>query len=502
MGIKNDGGERLPLNSHKHGDPNFAQSASVLKRIVLVSATVLLLTLGVVATQITGASPLSPNEPFCDSTAQSSGYIKLPNKEDTHYFYWFFESRSDPEKDPLVLWLTGGAGGSSMLALLTENGPCTVADDGLTTVRNPYSWTNNASVIWLDQPTGTGFSYGTENDFDHDSIQAGTNMYYFLRGWLKAHPKFINHKFFVTGESYAGHYIPSVASKIVNTEPSNDEVKINLQGIAIGNALTSPLTQMKYEASLMQNNSYGKIVLNGTDLAEFKQNVTILLGLIEKCYANDKDACIQGTTQLVSNVIAPIVSVGKVNQYDLREDMREEGQVKVEHPKKGASNTTLLPDDVMKNIAKSQVSAFLNNVDVQARLGVPSNKRPIKWAEIAQPVMARLLPDFMKNYESFVADVLEKKIRVLIYAGDADLVANWVGNHAWTNELEWSGKKAFNAAQNVPFNVDGNEAGSLQAANNFAFLRVFNAGHMVPQDQPEVSLTMVNRFFADELVQP
>ncbi|ETL82771.1 hypothetical protein L917_17120, partial [Phytophthora nicotianae] len=64
------------------------------------------------------------HESFCGLTTQDSGYIKLPNKVDDHYFYWYFESRSQPSTDPLVLWLTGGPGCSSMMALLTENGPC------------------------------------------------------------------------------------------------------------------------------------------------------------------------------------------------------------------------------------------------------------------------------------------------------------------------------------------------------------------------------------------
>ena len=68
----------------------------------------------------------------------------------TQYFYWMFESRNDPKTDPLVLWLTGGPGCSGMLALLNENGPCSIKKDpstgALSEVNNPYSWTNNANV--------------------------------------------------------------------------------------------------------------------------------------------------------------------------------------------------------------------------------------------------------------------------------------------------------------------------------------------------------------------
>jgi len=97
-----------------------------------------------------------------DSVKQLSGYYRITdNKTDDHYFYWMFESRSKPKEDPFILWLTGGPGCSGMLALLNENGPCTVTSQSLPkTVNNPFSWTNNATVLWIDQPTGVGFSYG------------------------------------------------------------------------------------------------------------------------------------------------------------------------------------------------------------------------------------------------------------------------------------------------------------------------------------------------------
>ncbi|OQS03019.1 serine protease family S10, partial [Thraustotheca clavata] len=164
---------------------------------------------------------------FCDTVFQESSYIKIPHKKDDNYFYWFFESRSNPAKDPLVLWLTGGPGGSSMVALLTENGPCTI-NENFNTVSNPYSWTNNASVIWLDQPTGVGFSYGATSDDDHNEDDVGRNINAFLQGFLKKHPKYQSNPFFITGESYAGHYVPAAAHYIVNNANAS-EIAINLK---------------------------------------------------------------------------------------------------------------------------------------------------------------------------------------------------------------------------------------------------------------------------------
>lgn len=114
------------------------------------------------------------NSDMCDATSKSiSGYMDIKgskydeNGENKHLFFWMFEKRNQDEdlssEDiPFVVWLTGGPGCSSTLALLTENGPCSVNPDGKTTTPNPNSWTEAAHVLWLDQPAGVGFSYGAE----------------------------------------------------------------------------------------------------------------------------------------------------------------------------------------------------------------------------------------------------------------------------------------------------------------------------------------------------
>lgn len=115
---------------------------------------------------IAGILKDAPVTGVCDTSVKSmSGYYSVDQESlDKNYFFWFFESRSQPTTDPLVIWLTGGPGCSSQLALLSENGPCKVSEDGLSTYNNPYSWNSNSNIMWIDQPAGVGFSYGTKND--------------------------------------------------------------------------------------------------------------------------------------------------------------------------------------------------------------------------------------------------------------------------------------------------------------------------------------------------
>merc|ERR1719197_2012959 len=123
---------------------------------------------------------------LCDPTVnQTAGYIKA--SKDSDYFFWLFESKNDPATDPLIMWLSGGPGCSSQLALFAENGPCSVNKDGSTTTINANSWHQKANVMWVDQPAGVGFSTGLGT---HNEAGVASNMYSFLQGFFKAFPQY------------------------------------------------------------------------------------------------------------------------------------------------------------------------------------------------------------------------------------------------------------------------------------------------------------------------
>jgi len=416
---------------------------------------------------------------LCDpNVTQYSGYYKIDEEKKTneHYFYWMFESRNDPKTDPLVLWLTGGPGCSGMLALLNENGPCSIKKDEsgvLSEVNNPYSWTNKANVLWIDQPTGVGFSYGDKGDYDHDELGVRDDMYHFLAEFIAAHPEYAAAPFYVFGESYGGHYAPNVAYAVFegNKNPSNTALpKINLKGLAVGNGLTDPEIQYKYYGEMAYNNTYGVKSISKTDYETMESQIPDCINMIKECQ-NETNTCGEAQASCNNDMIGPYEASG-LNPYDVR--------IKCEVP--GLCYDFSAP------------TAWLDQASTRKALGVTS--KSAQWASCNMQVNSQFSNDWMKNQEYTVPPLLAAGIEVLIYAGDADFICNWMGNKAWTLALPWPGNTAFSAAADHDWEVAGKKAGTARSSGGLTFLQVNDAGHMVPMDQPENALAMIDTFIS------
>merc|ERR1711908_97127 len=140
------------------------------------------------------------------------------------------------------------------------------------------------------------------------------------------------------------------------------------------------------------------------------------------------------------------------------------------------------------------VSDFLNAPEVQKSIGATK-----KWSSCNLVVNKMFQNDFMKNYHEKIPAMLKSGIRVMIYAGDVDYICNWLGNKKWTLAMEWPHKTEFNAASDAPYMVGNSQSGRLRTSNGFHFMQVYQAGHMVPMDQPEAALSMLNDFIGGKL---
>ncbi len=186
-----------------------------------------------------------PGLPAAASFDQFAGYIDVGkgiNNSKNKMFFWMMESRSAPASDPLVIWLSGGPGCSSVAAQMEENGPLHLQADG-SMINNPHGWNSHANLVYIDQPLQTGLSFSGDGSFIYEQYQATTDFRVFLKVFYKAFPNFKGRDLYITGESYAGHFIPAFAASMLS-DPTFDEAGIHLKGVAIGNGWIDPLTHI------------------------------------------------------------------------------------------------------------------------------------------------------------------------------------------------------------------------------------------------------------------
>ncbi|KAI8071446.1 Alpha/Beta hydrolase protein [Gongronella butleri] len=423
---------------------------------------------------------------LCDpNVKQISGYLDVD--DDKHFFFWFFESRNKPKEDPLLLWLNGGPGCSSLTGLFMELGPCTVNKAGDDTVNNPYSWNTNSSVIFLDQPLNVGFSYG--NGGASNTVDAAKHVYAFLQLFFKEFSQYASLDFHVSGESYAGHYIPRIGTEVNKgnkgqfsslhiQEHAHTIQSVNLKSLLIGNGLTDPLIQYKYYAKMACENPYAPALSDSTCRA-MEEQYPACARLIENCYKSQNVfSCLPAAMKCNKDQVTPYQQTG-LNPYDVREKC------------KGGN----LCYEILES-----VQTYLNRPEVQKAVGADVEK--YESCNMQINFRFNLAGDWMRPYVNEVPPLLEDGIRVLIYAGDADFICNYMGNRAWTLELPWSGKDEYTAAKDKKWkDAAGDQIGILRSTKDgqFAFLQVHRAGHMVPYDQPAAALQMVNQWVHNAL---
>lgn len=164
-----------------------------------------------VATVLAGPGPdadLIKNLPDCTLNTDSySGYLTVTDTKKLHYVY--VASQDKPVEDPLVIWFNGGPGCSSLEGLFQEHGPCVMLDTETKMKQNPYSWNLRANVLYIENPAGVGFSIaGDDDDWLHSDYSTSLDLIEGLKDFYTKFPTLVNNDLYVSGESYAGIYVP------------------------------------------------------------------------------------------------------------------------------------------------------------------------------------------------------------------------------------------------------------------------------------------------------
>ncbi|KAK9877392.1 hypothetical protein WA026_017788 [Henosepilachna vigintioctopunctata] len=392
-----------------------------------------------------------------------SGYFTVNKPYNSNLFFWFFPSENDFENAPVVLWLQGGPGASSLIGLFGENGPFQMkSKKGLKP--RPYSWTQTHSVIYIDSPVGTGFSFTDEGGYAQNETQVGQDLYNALEQFFLMFPKLQKNHFFVTGESYGGKYVPAI-SYTIHKNNQNGKVKINLQGLSIGNGLSDPENQLKYGDYLYQ------------------------LGLIDTQVLDEVKSYEQEGIKYIQNK-------EWIKAFQLFDNLLNGDQ---NNHKSLFKNVTgfdnyfnflypVEPGDELDRMAR-----YVQRSDVRAAIHVGD----VPFQTENSKVELNLMSDVMQSVAPWISELLNY-YRVLIYNGQLDIIVAYPLTENYLKYLQFSGSDEYKVAERYKWYVGSELAGYVKQAGKLTEVLVRNAGHMVPHDQPKWAFDLINRFTRDK----
>ncbi|CAH1392265.1 unnamed protein product [Nezara viridula] len=381
-----------------------------------------------------------------------SGYFTVNKTFNSNLFFWFFPSEVDTKNAPIVLWLQGGPGGSSLYGLLCENGPFSVSDE-LTLKKRQYYWSQRFNVIYIDNPVGVGFSF-TESDSGYatDEVKVGEDLYSILVQFFQLFPDLQKNEFFISGESYAGKYIPAIGYTIYNNNKINKQ-KINLKGLAIGDGYSDPENMLIYSDYLYQ---LGIVDANTREILKQKEAKTvehIKQGQYYKAFEIMND---------IVNSFSP-----QINGYNY------------------IQSDTFKPEGTFSEYLQTEV------VKKSIHVG------DCTYHSVNVVVYNILMHDVMQSVKPWVEFLLEY-YRIMFYNGQLDIYVAYPLTENFLSKLNWTGSEEYRTAPRKEWKVDGELAGFYKKAKTLTEVLVRDAGHMVPQDQPKWALDMITRFFLDK----
>ncbi|KAF9057813.1 alpha/beta-hydrolase [Panaeolus papilionaceus] len=367
--------------------------------------------------------------------------------------------------------LQGGPGCSSFDGAMMEVGPWRW--DGKSAhdfFVQPGGWEEYSTLVFVDQPAGTGFSYTATDKYVHTMDVAQKQFIEFLTNFYKVFPEYTNMDTYLAGESFAGQWIPYFADAILNSRLS-----VPLKGVAIGNGWMDSRSQ--YPAYIEYAVKTGLLEENSDPWKAAKKEVDSCNAELERL--KDSNPMLIKSCQ---QVLRSIMSVrnkkvnGKdmcLNIYDIRLDDTA--------PACGMNWPPEMP----------AITNFLGKDDVVTALH--ANAHPGSWIECRPDVHRAFQEERLESAVSVLPRILEK-IKVLIFAGDQDLICNYMGLENMIKNLNWAGQTGLGTVQTQSWNVNSMPAGTWVESRNLTYAKIFNASHMAPFDVPHVTHDMMLRF--------
>ena len=439
-----------------------------------------------------------------------SGYLKT-KIEGNELFYVYAPSQNNPSSDPVILWLNGGPGCSSLFGFLAEVGPVTSDNFADEFKKNPFSWNNNANLLAIEQPAGVGFSKTDNKNFHWTDDITAENLLVGVKDFLKEF-NIQNKDFYISGESYAGVYIPFLATHMLEDTSSD---KVNLKGILVGNGLTD--FDVDIERSMVEfgfyhglisvetynifkrhcphkpdelypEEDYGKEANDGY----YPRNVTHrcneirdeirknlggsdIYGIYRICPSRDRIS-LNDPFYLNTKFTMKKTIIERLKEYKYKKNNLYNSNLKDIEPE-----NDVWPYGCGEDLTFDR---FLNDPVVKSKLAVYNQS--ILWTQC-----------FGIDYEmsesfKFYKETMHKyNIKVWVFSGTEDGVLPTLGTMRWINKLGFTVETKWKQ-----WKVGKQVAGYVQKyQEGLVIVTVKGAGHMVPQDQRASAYNMVTAFF-------
>ncbi|CAN8096292.1 unnamed protein product [Discula destructiva] len=432
-----------------------------------------------------------PDVPY-DVGESYAGQLPLGNSTTDELFFWFFPSTNEAADQEILIWLNGGPGCSSLEGLLQENGPFLWQDGTYQPIENPYGWNRLTNVIYVDQPVGTGFSQGTPTA--KDEIDVANQFMEFWKNFVDTFD-LTGYKVYVVGESYAGMYVPYIASGMLDT---NDTDYFNVSGIMV----YDPCIAYDYLQGAV---SVVPFVQNNVNLFPL-DNLDDLASLDDSCgFSAFREEYLTFPPPGHMPDISDLPGRKKIGCIDLYESIFEDIQEK--NPCFDIYQVAITCPvlwDVLGfpgSFEYTPVGAdiYFNRTDVQEAIHAPS----IEWSECSNinvfPSGDASLPSAL----TVLPGVIERTQNVIVAHGLLDMVLIANGTILQIQNTTWGGLQGFQTAPSdnlvVPTHTDYSDStlaasgimGTTHTERGLTYATVELSGHMIPQYQPSVAFRQV-----------
>ncbi|KAF6136388.1 hypothetical protein GIB67_036266 [Kingdonia uniflora] len=359
----------------------------------------------------------------------------------------------------------GGPGCSSMAyGAMEELGPFRVHSDGKTLYRNQYAWNKVANVLFLESPAGVGFSYSnTTTDYvDIGDKKTAADNYVFLRNWLERFPEYKDRDFYISGESYAGHYVPQLAHTILQHNKRAGKNIINLKGIIIGNAVINDETdQVGMYEYFWTHALTSDETNNDIKSCDFSPNSTYQPRCLDGMNQANRD------TELIDiyNIYAPICLDSSL------------------------TDTPKETSDVVDPCSEDYTTAYLNNPVVQKALHANITKINYPWTGCSDPLFYNW-KDSPSTIIPLLKEFMANGLRVWVFSGDKDGRVPVTSTRYSLNKLKLPTKTVW-----YPWIIKEEVGGyAVEYKGDLTLVTVRGAGHEVPAYQALRSLALIKHF--------